>query len=353
MMYLLAWDSGPKKLRPTMAAEINSGCPRAGKRSRVTDPRSATKISLVGLPDGVLLEVADYLVKPSRVLFAVAVTAPSPSWSITNSTRRQPSRLGRLILSSAAKGWDRLDFGDVEQSLANRFTDIDLYAALVCIDAVNKLKCLRLTGCVQLIGQGLESLRGSVVLEQIDLSMVGLHEKPDLDCPPSISEDVVLPILYTILQANDNSLKLVQLPKLWRQEPTHENSEFIEAFNTSMNNSLYCTKCNGGIYLELSDWVMSSQGICYGTYNHVCSACVKLFCGRSESDACKTRFCFGCERDYCRNCATFVDCDFCSNIFCQGCLHHRCTSCSENFCPSCLKDESRCPDCNQIVSKIS
>ena len=69
-----------------------------------------------------------------------------------------------------------LNFADVEKSLSSKLTDGDLHALLVCIDARNTLKRLKLAGCVNIIGRGFEPLCGSLVLEQIDLILVG-HEK--------------------------------------------------------------------------------------------------------------------------------------------------------------------------------
>ena len=56
-------------------------------------------------------------------------------------------------------------------------TDKDLAAILVCIDAKNNLKRLNLTHCFGIVGTGLEPLRGSVVLEKLDLGLVRQMER--------------------------------------------------------------------------------------------------------------------------------------------------------------------------------
>ena len=62
----------------------------------------------------------------------------------------------------------------------------------MCFNAKNILGILKLAGrLVNIIGHGLEALRGSVVLKQIDLSTVGKHESRDIKPSPSISEEVV------------------------------------------------------------------------------------------------------------------------------------------------------------------
>ena len=74
--------------------------------------------------------------------------------------------------------WGTLDFVDVEKSLASKLTDDDIGAILLCIDAKNKLKRLNLTHCYNVVGRGLEPLRFSAVLEQIDLGLVRTFEMP-------------------------------------------------------------------------------------------------------------------------------------------------------------------------------
>eukprot|EP00985_Skeletonema_marinoi_P006094 scaffold2645_cov96-Skeletonema_marinoi.AAC.1 len=67
---------------------------------------------------------------------------------------------------------ETLDFEDIEEDLAIKLSDGDISAVLTCIDAVNRLKTLKLTNCINIIGVGLEPLRGSSIIEQIDLSLV-------------------------------------------------------------------------------------------------------------------------------------------------------------------------------------
>ena len=56
------------------------------------------------LPDGVLVEVASYLAKPSQLLFAMAMPAPV-------------SLKLRIAMTSTPAAWAVLDFGDIEANL--------------------------------------------------------------------------------------------------------------------------------------------------------------------------------------------------------------------------------------------
>ena len=94
--------------------------------------------------------------------------------------------------------WDVLDFNQLDHTLRWNLTDDDLGALLVVIDGRNKLKKLFLTetgpgpwknGLSRITGYGLEPLRGSDVMVQIDIDY------------PDISEDVTLPIIEVSLRA--------------------------------------------------------------------------------------------------------------------------------------------------------
>ena len=102
---------------------------------------------------------------------------------------------------------DTLDFGEISSILASKLTDDDIASILVSIDAKNTLKVLKLIGCDNISGAGLEPLRGSSVLEQIDLSTsiytFGLATSADLFSANfpwrfALSEDAVVDILDSI-----------------------------------------------------------------------------------------------------------------------------------------------------------
>jgi len=159
---------------------------------------------LSDLPSGILAHAASFLAEPSRVLFAVALDE--------NSTNKRSSAI-------VGSHWDTLDFGGIENELAVKLSDDDIKKVLLCIDAVNKVKRLKLTNCVNITGAGLEPLRGLAIIEQIDLSLVGEHQRPNISPEPHISCSHVLPILDSIIEREGRSLMHLQFPSVWRDEP--------------------------------------------------------------------------------------------------------------------------------------
>ncbi|KAL7525408.1 hypothetical protein ACHAXR_000991, partial [Thalassiosira sp. AJA248-18] len=118
-----------------------------------------------------------------------------------------------------------LDFGNMERSSLNRFaatlTDDDVSATLICIDAQHCLRRLKLQGCLKIVGSGLEPLRGSLALEQIDLSTES----------PVLSDAIVLPIIESILDARGNSLKYIRVQpfkEISQEEDGYDSSDWSE-----------------------------------------------------------------------------------------------------------------------------
>jgi len=115
-------------------------------------------LHITDLPVGILVDVSTYLSKPSRAIFAAAITAPSSSWKNDNLMHRLSDR-SRAIISPLQ--WDTLDFADIESNLAKKLTDNDIHAILQCISAQDVLKRLKITGCVNIVGHGLKPISRS------------------------------------------------------------------------------------------------------------------------------------------------------------------------------------------------
>ena len=219
-------------------------------------------------------DIADFLPKTSRALLAVALTAPPASFR-ESGWKGQSNAISRAIIAKAKSGvltdtildelceeeegrlnggkhfpkriiyrrhnssrfnfreslaeqikqyydseWEMMDFVDIPKSLASRLSDNDVGAVLVCIGAVNNLKRLKLTNCVNVVGTCLDPLRRSKVLEYLDLELVRQFERP---CSGNRLNSVgrefnetklvewpVLDVLDDILSLDGNSLKRLQ-----------------------------------------------------------------------------------------------------------------------------------------------
>ena len=299
-----------------------------------------------GLPDSLLVHISSNLAKPSQVLFAIALMRQSPNNSLQTTTA------GNAIIS-ASSPWRILDFGDIDKSLAAKLSDDHVRAILTCIDAPNNLKRLKLAGCVNITGSGLDIIR-SAALEHIDLSLVGKHEKATIDPKPQLSENYIIPILDGIMERR--CLKLIHLPKHFRcqSERTREMEQFLDRYNRYMCAFGHtCSNCDGLCEPERDggQWIHQSSGTQYYT----CSQCLTFFCDGDECSDDILQYCSSCEKDYCRNCALCEWCHECEEIFCEGCKMTKvCEGCGDTLCESCMKKCFWCDKTsvsNRLVAK--
>ena len=270
------------------------------------------------LPDLPLKHVASYLPAVSRVLFDIALHGNVLS-SINDNSR------------GVAGYPPTLDFGEIEISLAKKLRDKDLKAILQRIDAVHNLKRLNLMNCFEITGVGLEPLRGSIVIEQIDVSILREYGAyTDLPRPQILVSDHVEPILDSIIAQEGCALKHLQFPKM-----SKPSIEFNNRYNEMLrlrNRRRDCFKCNR---------IHPYGGFSRGVQCNTCCGCLNHFCGfcRNGKQMLYARLCHGCERYYCLDCATITHCDDCDKYFC--------TTCEENFTDCCIPECARkfCSDC--------
>ncbi|KAL7535343.1 hypothetical protein ACHAWF_005140 [Thalassiosira exigua] len=145
-------------------------------------------ISLCDLPDALFTRIAEYLACPSQASFAVAMSYEGPS---------------RAVISSFSP-CTVLDFGEVERSMAAKLSDDDIHNILTKIDSLNKLKTLKLSGCIGITGSGLVPLTGSGMIDVIDLVVWD----GESDTSPSLSGDAVIPIISSIVEVWRNEMQI-------------------------------------------------------------------------------------------------------------------------------------------------
>ena len=323
----------------------------SNKRQRTT---TSNKLYINDIPDGLLVGISSYLAKPSAVLFAIAI---SPNNS-------QPTQTSKAILSNHS--WNILDFDDIEKTLALELSDDDFDKILKWIDAVNNLHILKIAGCVNISGSGLNMLRSSRSIQQLDLSLVGKNEASLVEPEPLLSEYVVLPILDDLVsRGRASSLKQLEFPKKWRNTASTQMTQFLVRYNQYMRNQGHrCFKCNRSCDEHAEDdenrWVpCESEGDdgereWYGTQNMTCSQCLNHICCREDCE--DDSWCKKCEKVYCKSCVAMNGCVVCEYYFCdecqemekcerEGCGEAICEGCSkENTCSYC--DERTCDSCN-------
>lgn len=228
----------------------------------------------------------------SRALLAVGLTVS-----------RGESNVSRAIISSST--WDGvINFEELEESLAERLTDDDVYSLLVLCDAPNKLKRLRLASCMGISGKGLEVLRGSVVVEQI---VLGHHLE-------AADYRIVLPVLHSIIEAEGATLKHIQLPWEWRggddEELSMRSEEFRQAYSSFLARNPACSNCSNN-----DPWYLSSDPYLLQGQNNACWVCLKSFCTNTDDDdiddhnrGCNVKECPNCKNYFCANCSGCNDC---------------------------------------------
>ena len=156
-------------------------------------------------------------------------------------------------------------------------------------------------------------------MERIDLSLVGDYETPSIDPEPPISVELVVPILNSIVEREDNVLVHVQLPKKWRIERSNALTQFLQRFDRVLNARRYqCSNCGENCegfendFYQLVNWQrhMHKGYERYGTVALSCYLCKKNFCGSCEYNCEGADFCcMSCEKYYCQECNAVVFCE--------------------------------------------
>jgi len=281
--------------------------PTGNKRQRHSGETSSNSLQLLtDLPNALLPNVASFLPRISCVSFAIAMSKQSLDGT--------PSIISIAIATASSEKWESLDFKDIQEGIygGRSLTDNDVRWVLLCVDASKITKSLKFTNCIGITGSGLEPIRESIVLERIDLSLVEVHENPNITPEPPISAVVVLPILEDILNTEDNSLVHAQLPKHWREARSDIMTHFIERLGRLLNERRFqcsngCGVCEGGD--SQYDGVIDMT--CYQCMKHFCFECI---------ENCEINFCKCCEKVYCNDCNKVVWCERCyEDTSCKAC----------------------------------
>ncbi len=203
-----------------------------------------------------------------------------------------------------------------------------------------------LRNCVNITGAGLEPLRGSTVIEQIDLSLVNGNKNlyPD----PSLSCDDVLPILDSIIAMEGCALMYLRSPYFWRKEQSERSSAdsefhaFVLRYKQMLDNRevISCLGCNQVLPEDGYEWIETEFCYVYGIQSNTCYGCLKRYCYAcdivGEQKTMITR-CVGCKRDYCADCLNITACSYCGCFHCDDCYEVECYQCNVKICSICVE----------------
>ena len=311
--------------------------------------------NILSVPEIAQQHVGSFLPFNEKLIYAVAIINPLTS---NASDASVPAIMGIDVLQI-----EQLDFATfIGRDTASRLTDVDISDILLSINAVNSLKVLKLTNCLGITGSGLEPLRGSAVLEVLDLSLVGTFESPILEVKAKISTKFVLPILDSILKRGlgygiGNSLKWIQFPHHWSTRESFNS--FKQRYNNFLLEDCHCPVCRKDamsylccyqclrVNLRCGDNIRcryrSNISFCQRCTKHRCNECSHIYC------------CQGCNRDVCSGC--LKNCDQCKHVFCIDCSRRSVKICSNlncgrQFCTSsnCRKGR-HCENCNKALCR--
>jgi len=385
-------DANKTKLQ-SQSENLQGASTSTSSPSNTSKRRKISSLGIFDLPDIAFVRISSYLCTPSSAFLALSLTCDSKSWrkykwnnpnkkvspilawAKPKLIKKEPSDQTKVILASQT--WEYLDFGELnnedERSVYLRIKEDDIAGVLACINARANLKTLKITGCVRITGLGLQyTLSGSVVLKEIDLTQKVLSHEEEFQSD-YLSEDVVLPILDSIIKTSGNSLTLVQFPERWRLANNPELHSFLLDYDMLLDSrQVRCSKCTVNIAEEdhLDEyprgyWVRCAEdgydGEYYGMQNNTCIKCVRFFCEQCEYEGnedpnnpvCMLNTCIQCKEEYCYDCMPMAGCVGCSNPVCGRCSK-KCPNCNTQACRRCSSEsilacntcgEERCQEC--------
>ena len=197
-------------------------------------------------------------------------------------------------------------------------------------------------------------------LESIDLTLVGRYESSRINQEPQLSESILIPILDRII--GRGSLKLLQLPWKFRNEPTTEMEQFLHRYEQYLAAFRYkCSKCDTLCEATGTHWMYTNDEArgedFYGTQNYTCYQCLNHYCHDEDcqdgNGYNQLGCCSRCDKDYCKNCISqWKVCWDCGDIVCNDCSKaikmKVCDGedCTDQVCERCIKAYT-CSDCNR------
>ena len=140
---------------------------------------------------------------------------------------------------------------------------------------------------------------------------------------PPLSEEVVIPILESIIEKRESPIYFA-LPKKWRDEQNPLVVNFLQKYNKLMNSrDIVCQRCTyvGNEHgtdcnnicrgTDERPWVNPNAGDLFGMHNLTCDSCFDTFCGECATECFHKEACVKCSRRGCKGCTESFECVGC------------------------------------------
>ncbi|KAL7525924.1 hypothetical protein ACHAWF_001566, partial [Thalassiosira exigua] len=244
---------------------------------------------------------------------------------------------------------------DIDLSGDRRISDDQLRALLANASARERTRRLSLAGCANVRGTGLAPLRGSRVLEDVDLRVRGCRPLEGEDGlrygDSGLDEPFVAGVLSSMLPRRDPApgcpprkivLRRVAIRPLSAPSAAHLSNfsfgpdlrSFFFSFDFGLGRSIRCTRRPCSMCCvrtgEFEDFS------CPQCDTHFCRACAMP----PECSECSAR--------RCQWCSNVVECTRCRKRSCAGHGYECCGGCSNVFCRGCEDELEFCMVCNEF-----
>ena len=291
--------------------------------------------------------------------------------------------------------WEKIDLETLSYHQRNDFSDRSLHRLLEAVNAKAITKSLSISRCAKIQGFGLEPLRGSHAIEELDLRNKCPYDS--INGKTGLEDSFVVNLLGTMMPfarpTHDNcrsglTARLFTVRFNAQKKPPLVNGvntanriqdcfhsygqvkKFLDSFDGSLKDRLWidrvpCCHCNE----PLVGRIPCNQFETKEAAALRCFECSKISCGQNECpstkrcqkcfsdlccvnidtcDECRIPMCSSCyeiekcqgpcSRNLCECCCSVLECDHCHKSFCEGCKDLMfCHKCDKFFCPDCIE----------------
>lgn len=268
--------------------------------------------------------------------------------------------------------WSRIDFGTVDARFAAQITDPQLAALLRNCRARVQCQVLKLSRCTSLTGTGLEPLRGSRVLREIDLWL----DKSVRVGRVEVDLDFVLPLLSSMppmatngipsdAEEEENDAPLGLSRVIMRRQFNGENffglfdervADWFVEFEEALRAHFRDTRVQCGYCVRTFADACSWEDLWWKAPTAYCQICGRLSC--ATGNECPVNMqCRRCQIQSCQgdNCEHILNCNGCDVPFCLECVDEndvKCENyedCGRNFCGNCSHLCRLCSKCKEAA----